>query len=279
MPTCDRPAWALRHLTALLTIACAPVRVGEPSPARLALPAGCAGAVFCDDFESYPLGGPPGGLWGVSGSGGGGESALVDAGKAWSGGRSVRIRHTGTAHSAIYITLATPVLPLPRNDLHGRLMLFIRQAPPRLHWDNVRATGPRPDGKEAQYNLGGESASFLVNYEPHDCYRRTQVAYPQGRWACLQWQFSGASTEGGGTRNEVHVWLDGQPVEEATVTRFGQGCVDKTTSEWIAPRFERLFVGWEQYRPSDPIEMWIDDVAVGETPIACPASDLGGPAR
>ena len=71
--------------------------------------------------------------------------------------------------------------------------------------------------------------------------------------------------------NEFRVWLDGQPVEEATVQRFGQGCVDKSTSEWIAPAFERLFIGWEQYRASEPIEMWIDDVAAGETPIPCPA--------
>jgi hypothetical protein len=205
-------------------------------------------------------------------SGSAGESAVIDGRNAWSGHRSVLFKHSGTAHNSIYLVLAEKVLPLPSNDLHGRLMLFITKAPPRLHWDNVRATGPLPEGTEAQYNLGGENASFLSNYEPHDCYRRTQVPYPQGRWACLQWQFNGASS-GGGTSNEFRVWLDGQPIEEATVTRFGQGCVDKTTSEWNAPAFQRLFVGWEQYRRSDPIEMWIDDVAVGEKPIACPGRD------
>jgi hypothetical protein len=225
---------------------------------------------LCDDFETYAVGGPPGGRWKVSVSGGGAESLAVDGGKAWSGSRSVLIKHSGTAHAAIYLTVDTPVLPLPSNDLHGRMMVFITKTPSRLHWDNVRATGPLPGGKEAQYNLGGESASFLSNYEPHDCYRRTQVPFPQGRWACLQWQFDGAPAAGGASRNELHVWLDGQPVEEATVRRFGQGCVDKTTSEWIAPTFQRLFVGWEQYRPSDPIEMWIDDVAIGGKTIACP---------
>ena len=52
--------------------------------------------------------------------------------------------------------------------------------------------------------------------------------------------------------------------------RFRQGCVDKTNSEWIAPTFDRLLIGWEQYRGSDPIEMWVDDVAVGKAPIVCP---------
>src|SRR6185295_424306 len=97
------------------------------------------------------------------------------------------------------------------------------------------ATGRLPEGREAQYNLGGENASFLSNYEPHDCYRRTQVPYPQGRWACLQWRFDGSPAEGGGTRNGFQVWLDGKPVEEANVQRFGQGCVDRTNSEWVAP--------------------------------------------
>ena len=248
---------------AALLLACAPVQrpVGPaPSP--------CGGAAFCDDFESYAVGGPPGGRWTVEGSPG--QSAVIDGGKAWSGSRSVLIRHTGTAHDAIYLSLGAPLLPLPSNELHGRMMLFITRAPPRLHWDNVRATGPLPGGANAQYNLGGESGSFLSNYEPHDCYRRTKVPYPQGRWACLQWQFDGSAADAGGPRNQFHVWLDGHSIDEATVDRFGQGCIDKTTSEWVAPSFERLLIGWEQYRPSDPIELWVDDVAVGEQPIACP---------
>ena len=91
----------------------------------------------------------------------------------------------------------------------------------------------------------------------------------------VQWR----ATDGAGTHNEFRVWLDGQPVEEATVQRFGQGCVDKSTSEWIAPSFEKVLIGWEQYRQSDPIEMWIDDVAIGETPIACPGKIPADPPR
>jgi hypothetical protein len=252
-------------LAAAMALACSPLqRHGAPAAATgvTARAAPCTGAAVCEDFEAYPVGRPPRGPWTVVATAG--ENAVVDAGKAWSGTRSVLVRHSGTAHHAIYIAIGKPALPLPSNDLHGRLMLFIARVPQRLHWDNVRASGPLPSGAEAQYNLGGENASFLSNYEPHDCYRRTHVPYPQGRWACLQWQFSGPN-------NEFRVWLDGQPVEEATVQRFGQGCVDKSNSEWVSPRFEQLQLGWEQYRGSDPIDLWIDDVAVGQTRIGCPA--------
>jgi hypothetical protein len=265
----------LPMLAVAMTLACSPLQrqAPPPMPGVAASPAAsCTGAAVCDDFEAYAVGEAPGGPWTVAASAG--ETAVVDGGKAWSGSRSVLVRHSGAGNHSVYLAIGKPALPLPGNDLHGRLMLFITRVPPRLHWDNVRATGPLPGGGQAQYNLGGESASFLSNYEPHDCYRRTQNPYPQGRWACIQWRFNGAPREegpaGAGTHNEFRVWLDGQPVEEATVQRFGQGCVDKSTSEWIAPSFERLLIGWEQYRGGDPIEMWVDDVAVGETPIACP---------
>jgi len=246
-------------------LGCARAPAPPPHP-----PAGpvCA-ARLCDDFEAYGQDAPPAGPWTVQASPG--ESARVDGTRAFSGRRSVLIHHSGTAHDFVYLRLGAPALPLAGNDLHGRLMLFVTQAPPRLHWDVVRASGRRPDGAEAQYNVGGENARFLSNYEPHDCWRRSARPFPQGRWVCLQWQFDGSGDHAGGTRNELRVWLDGQQVEDATVQRFGGGCVDKTTSEWIAPRFDTLDIGWEQYRRSDPITMWIDDVAVGDAAIACPA--------
>jgi hypothetical protein len=46
------------------------------------------------------------------------------------------------------------------------------------------------------------------------------------------------------------------------------GLLEKGRWSWGAS--SRLLIGWEQYRGSDPIEMWVDDVAVGKAPIVCP---------
>jgi hypothetical protein len=244
-----------------------PVAPAAPSPPAAADP--CAGAPVCDDFERYAPGSAPAGPWTVSASPG--EAVVVDGARAASGARAVLVRHTGTAHAFVYLQIGRPVLPLPANDLHGRLMLYVTRTPPRLHWDVIRGSGPLPAGGSAQYNVGGQTANFLSNYEPHDCWRKSQVPFPQGRWACIQWRFDGAAGGAdGGTRNGLSVWLDGAPIADAAVERFGDGCVDKTASEWVAPRFDTLSIGWEQYRPSDPIEMWVDDVAIGDRPIACP---------
>src|SRR4051794_1753311 len=268
-PVATRTSPALRApiAAALFAGACARSPV-QPARAPAAEP--CNGAKICEGFERYGAGEPPAAPWTVQASPG--ETVAVDGSRAFAGSRSVRVRHSGTAHDFVYLQLARPVLPLPGNDLHGRLMVFVNQVPPSLHWDNVRATGPLPGGGEGQYNVGGQKANFLSNYEPHDCWRDSQRPFPTGRWVCLQWQFDGGpASAGGGTRNELRVWLDGQPIDDATVQRFGDGCVDHSRSEWIAPRFETLSIGWEQYRKSDPIEMWVDEVAVGEAPIPCPA--------
>lgn len=201
-----------------------------------------------------------------------GESVVVDGARAFGGTKSVLVKHAGIAHDEVYMRLGRPLLPLPGNDVHGRMMLFITRVPPKLHWDNLRAEGPLPQGGNAQYNFGGMKGMLLMNYEPHDCWRNSALPFPTGRWVCLQWQWNGAVGADGGTRNELRVAVDGQPVADATVARFGDGCVDKTRSEWIAPRFETLSIGWVQYQKSDPMEMWIDDVAIGEQPIACPAA-------
>ncbi|MEA2697918.1 MAG: hypothetical protein QOI66_2189, partial [Myxococcales bacterium] len=64
------------------------------------MPGACA-AMFCDDFESYATGGPPGGNWKAALQRG---MLAVDATKAFSGERSVHFTHQG-APAMMFIEL------------------------------------------------------------------------------------------------------------------------------------------------------------------------------
>jgi hypothetical protein len=188
----------------------------------------------------------------------------VDEKKAFSGARSVRFTHQG-APAQMFIELRQPVLPLPGNVVYGRLMYYLTKSPSGQfsHFEIVRGGGPLAGTARAQLNTGAENGKVVINYEPGDCtkYSKT-VAFPEKRWACYQWQFNGP-------KNDIHVWIDGQSADDVPVAPVGQ-C-------WKAPSVvDTVHVGWESYHGSQPVELWIDDVAVGDQPIPCPT---GMPSR
>jgi hypothetical protein len=62
--------------------------------------------------------------------------------------------------------------------------------------------------------------------------------------------------------DQLRFWLDGQAVPDLTVINPQIG------GHWPAPKFETLNLGWYGV-PSVPVEMWIDDVAIGSQRIGC----------
>ncbi len=225
-----------------------------------------SGARFFDDFESYTVGMKPAGGWTVKGS------VVVDSTRAFSGTKAILIsgpppKTRGT------IARGDGGLPYASNTIHGRMMVWLTAAPiGGVHWDSIWAIGQLPGSAvTAHYRYGGAREKFIAVYDTYakpnpDCNRGSQTKFPVQRWACLQWQFDGS-------KNEAHLWMDGKPIDDQTVIRFGNGCVHvPRTTEWLAPVFDTFQVGWLNYQPSAiPIEMWIDDVAFGETPVPCPA--------
>jgi len=171
------------------------------------------------------------------------------------------------------IARGMPALPVTGNDLFGRVMVWLAQVPSGgVHFHTVNAYGKLPDGTSADYDIGGMYGTFLTNYHPHDCYRGSKTAVPTGRWFCLQWQFDGSPDGKGGTRNEARYWVDGAPLDALTVVRFSSGCVDGTKTEWLAPAFDRIEVGWSNSQATPiAIEQWVDDFAVDAKPVPCPA--------
>jgi hypothetical protein len=241
---------------------------------------GCGGALFCDDFESYPEAGPPSGKWTVATKTG---AVVVDGGQHRSGRKAARFTTAGTeSYQSAFMRLGAGLFPVAGNAFYGRMMFFLPAAPTTpVHWTMIQASGViAGQSYRAHYRYGGQlpiaaGSQLMANYETPDSYAGTGPSsdcwfhsagkvVPVGRWSCVEWQFDGAA-------NTMRLWLDGAPVESLTVTGVGQGCVHQPADyPWTAPAFDRLDLGWESYQADAPRTFWIDDVVVSTTRIGCP---------
>jgi hypothetical protein len=227
----------------------------------------CAGALFCDDFESYTT--APGAPWTVKKNAQG--NVLIDGAQHKSGTHAVKFTTNGAmAYQQAYIGL-DKVFPVANNAFYGRMMIYTTKAPnDGVHWTMIQGEGPATMGiTRADVRYGGQhQQSLMANYDSagkaSDCWQHSQTKMPEGKWACMEWYFEGAS-------NTQKFWLDGKAVDDLTVTGQGQGCISHDTGdEWIFPTFEHLYLGWESYQADDPREVWIDDVAIGTAKLGCP---------
>jgi hypothetical protein len=230
----------------------------------------CLGALVCDDFESYPLNGPPQGPWKVTTNGGG---VVVDSVHAHSGTHAVHVSIVGgsTAYQQAYISVAgAPIFPIAGNLVFGRMAMWLKAAPTQTtHWSNVWGGGPvTGKGFSAVTRYGGQYSPLLMaSYDTSgvasDCWQHSATAIPVQRWACFEWRFDGPS-------NEMDFWLDGTSLTDLTVLGQGQGCINNgTNGKWLLPAYDILSMGWEHYQASDPIDMWIDDAAFDTKRIGC----------
>jgi hypothetical protein len=227
----------------------------------------------CEDFENYAVGGPPGGPWTV------GKLLLgtlaVDGMQHHSGSKAVLVSGPGSNETELLMEIGAPILPLPNNVIYGRAMIFLPKVPTTSggHWDLIRATGMLPGVMDqVQYTIGTARGNFLTDYEPHDCTRYSKQAFPENRWACISWQFDGSKGADGKPKDEIHVWLDDKELTDAAIMHTGDGCTyGGKAVEWMAPTFDKFHIGWNQYHPAVAFKMWIDDVALDDKPVPCPA--------
>jgi len=245
----------------------------------------CASGNVCDDFESYAPGAAPAGNWTTDLDHG---EAVVDSTRAYSGAHSVRIT-SGGHHTAFISLQGAPLFPVAHNNLFGRMMVYLEAAPQaNVHWTLIEAQGRLADtGDVAELRYGGQhpirsngvfvGSQLMANYETpgwystghgpkSDCWHHADesVVMPEGRWVCVSWRFDGA-------HDRMRFALDGKPVSSLDVDGVGQGCVHQPASyPWRTPVFNRLNLGWASYQDDSQRRVWIDDVAVGATPQACP---------
>ena len=249
----------------------------------------CATAIFCDDFEKYPVGTAPTTPWRASTNLG---AVAVDTTQSRSGAKSVKLttqeRTTDGIKTAFIELTGSTIFPVTGDVFYGRMMFRLEAAPATsVHWTFIQGAGVVPGaGYHALYRYGGQlpimqgstfvGSQLMANYDTPDSYSGTppqsdcwlhanKVVVPVGRWACAEWKFDGAT-------NQMSFSLDSAPVPSLTMTGVGQGCVHQTTPfTWTAPTFDRLSLGWESYQSDGVRTIYLDDVVVSRTPIGCPA--------
>ncbi len=227
----------------------------------------CAGALFCDDFEGYTD--APGTPWTIKKNAQG--NVLIDGAQHRSGSKAVKFTTTGAMdYQQAYIML-DKIFPVANNAFFGRMMIYTTKAAnDGVHWTMIQGEGPAAMNiARADVRYGGQhQQSFMANYDSSgpksDCWRHSQTKMPEGKWACVEWYFDGAT-------NTQKFWLDNTAIDDLTVVGQGDGCISQETGgKWLFPSFQHLYLGWESYQKDDPREVWIDDVAIGTTQVGCP---------
>jgi hypothetical protein len=234
-----------------------------PAPDTAPAGGGCGSAKFCTDFEDQTAMKEPTGMFKVDKTGG--ATVTVDDTKAFSGTKSILFRKAG-GYPGTFLTFSNIAAMIPSNDLHGRVMMWMTQTPGKAHWDGIWGTGNKPGGGTATYILGGMYGNFMAVYHPGDCSTDSKTPFPTGRWACIQWEFKG-------TKDGKHLHrmlLDGQVVDNGVQDGSQGVCASGGgTHDWAAPIFNTLKVGYVAYGGGSG-DIWFDDLAFGEEPIACP---------
>jgi hypothetical protein len=84
----------------------------------------------------------------------------------------------------------------------------------------------------------------------------TTPLLPLDSWVCIEWEVDT------GTPNQLHVWIDGQPVP----------ALDLTQPTTATPAIGRFSIGLAVYPPNTSpmaLDAWVDDVIFDQAPIGC----------
>jgi hypothetical protein len=216
---------------------------------------GCTGvsAKFCDDFEAQTAGMAPKGDFNIDAKAG---AIVVDGSKPYSGKQSLHLR-TAKPGSQSFLSFSKQ---FPMNDFHGRAMFYVTAIPTAgIHWDLIDTTS----NNSVHWEIGGMYGKFMFTVDPPD-HAVTSINFPAGKWFCLQWEFKYG---GQGIDNSFLAKMDGSALDKGQFTG-----ADSAGKKWDAGPWKNFLIGWTGYGQSDvDIEEWIDDLAFGDQPIACPA--------
>lgn len=237
------------------------------------------GALFCDDFEDDPLGGPPVDPgWAVEAIAGG-AVAITDA-DAGRGLRSLRI--TGDLDFSRAWVRQEGLFP--RDQIFGRVLYRVETPGPDdfVHWDLVEAIGRDTEGEPLKrMRFGGVSLRndqgtefifnrYFFNFEMSprppgfDEFTQPEVdgsaTLAWGDWHCTEFYYDATS-------DEAVMWYDGQERVRFTGTVTAGQHQGRMAD---LPSFDGINLGWTTYQNIDrSFTVYIDEVALDDARIGC----------
>jgi hypothetical protein len=233
------------------------------TPAAHAHPRSCdrSDLLFCEDFQSVPLGGATSLNWGVDT-----KHGTLTVEKA---PRGQRVLHAHTERNGRAF-LRVDDFSAPGNSFYGRIRLKVKAFPRRPDWAHytlVEATGRGP---EIVRPLGGQyvptsgQALWGVGADggPTGDWTNWRESAPSREdvWQCVEWRMDASD-------NRVELWFDGVPQPDLTVSTRSHG---GNPVDFVFPVFDTVKIGWQLYQANDDThDLWIDDIALGSKRVGC----------
>jgi hypothetical protein len=213
----------------------------------------CNGAPLCDSFERTTLG-PD---WTLDNSTSSTVIELVTT-QAHTGTSSVHVKFgTSTLQSFI-----THKLPTTGNTYWGRAWIYTMLTPVGHSIYIEARVGSGSDGSGVRsLNTFDSKGSMGLNLEKGDGSKNSSTTLSMGKWVCYEWQVTGI-----GGMGDFTTWVDGVPMPAGKVTN---GVTATTPLTGTIPALTRERIGIQRYDAGAAGEMWIDDVAIGDTRINC----------
>ncbi len=223
----------------------------------------CAGALFCETFESLMDGAAQRtSTWEPITNNG---TLTLDAMHA-RGERALHVRTMGNGRAYIQTLSFAP----PGNSFWGRMFLWVDAfptAPNYAHYTLVEAAGTEAGlirfiggqyvSPNALWGVGsdGGPTGDWTNW-------KTSAPAEADKWLCMEWEVVSAD-------NTVRVFIDGVAKSDLTVstTMHGGNQVD-----FVFPTFNRIWFGWWLYQTGptpNQFDLWMDDLALSTTRIGC----------
>ena len=239
-----------------------------PDAGNMNMPdSGGTGPTYADDFEAYSgpiVNAQMVGPWHASVSG---VTMTVDTVRPHSGTKSLHITVAAgaTAHGTLGQTATSGLVS--GNNLFGRAMVYYdntggNNLPLNVHSWLFNASGMSTEAAGGvSMNMGGGGAKMQLNYHPPAPATEQSMQggmITAGAWHCVQWQYDGSGTPPSDT---ARVWVDGMLALSIPATKGWM----------LATPWTTFAFGFTHYQTTtNPVEVFLDDFALGPQMIACP---------